>query len=797
MNSTVNNLLTEQLTSWETARNNYAALSGVQVKELNVKGIPYKVQFNPARIVSSGAKVDAKSIQERKCFLCPANLPPEQKGIPFEGHYNILVNPFPIFPRHLTIPETAHVDQRIAVRFGDMLDLAQALSEYTIFYNGPRCGASAPDHAHFQAGNKGFLPIEKDWREQVAGKIIDMPGEITDDERSALFYLSDAPRTTLVIEAAEKRTARKLFDIVYHSMTVKPGEEEPMMNVLALYEDGKWIVFIFPRALHRPACYTAPGEANLLSSPASVDLGGVFITPVEKDFMKITAEDIEQILSEVCLSEADFARLRQRIKELKEERDNQTEEPEVQVGILFEPQIEFVLPTPYRVFGDDEGANYRGTAEGKQVATYREGKICWNGLSFSELQFKPLDREVDAFELSDVTIGINFHWERKENQRFLGALKIIVEDEKLTAINVIPVEDYLTSVISSEMSASASLELLKAHAVISRSWLLAQIQKNKDIEAAQDGYSAMTQTEEELIRWYDREDHTRFDVCADDHCQRYQGITRASTEIVKQAIAATRGQVLMSGGKICDARFSKCCGGAFEEFQYCWEDKEYSYLRKQRDFRIFNPRTCDLGIKATRPGSGLPDLTDELEARHWIRTSPPAFCNTTDKHILSQVLNNYDQETTDFYRWKVAYTQDELSALIRKRSGTDYGQIIDLIPIARGTSGRIWKLKIVGTKKTLTIGKELEIRRTLSPSHLYSSAFVIDKEGSVPMEGTDAQAAPTTVPARFILTGAGWGHGVGLCQIGAAVMGEQGYKYDAILLHYYINAEITTLYGHE
>ena len=797
MNSTVNSLLTEQLTSWETARNNYAALSGVRVKELNVNGIPYKVQFNPARIVSSGAKVDAKSIQERKCFLCPANLPPEQKGIPFEGHYNILVNPFPIFPRHLTIPETAHVDQRIAVRFGDMLDLAQALSEYTIFYNGPRCGASAPDHAHFQAGNKGFLPIEKDWREQVAGKIIDMPGEITDYERSALFYLNDAPRTTLVIEAAEKRIAMKLFDIVYHSMTVKPGEEEPMMNVLALYEDGKWIVFIFPRALHRPACYTAPGEANLLSSPASVDLGGVFITPVEKDFMKITAEDIEQILSEVCLSEADFDRLRQRIKELKEKRDNQTKEPEVQVGILFEPQIEFILPTPYRVFGDYEGKNYRGTAEGKQVATYREDRIYWNGLSFRELQFKPLDREADAFELLDVTIGINFHWERKENQRFLGALKIIVENGKLTGINVIPVEDYLTSVISSEMSATASLELLKAHAVISRSWLLAQIQKNKDIEATQDGYSAMAQTEEELIRWYDREDHTRFDVCADDHCQRYQGITRASTEIVKQAIAATCGQVLMSDGKICDARFSKCCGGAFEEFQYCWEDKEYSYLQKQRDFRIFNPRTCDLSIKTTRPGSGLPDLTDELEAHHWIRTSPPAFCNTADKHILSQVLNNYDQETTDFYRWKVEYTQDELSALILKRSGIDYGQIIDLIPIARGTSGRIWKLKIVGTKKTLTIGKELEIRRTLSPSHLYSSAFVVDKEGSVPMKGTDAQTAPTTVPARFILTGAGWGHGVGLCQIGAAVMGEQGYKYDAILLHYYINAEITTLYGHE
>ncbi|WP_303208793.1 DUF4922 domain-containing protein [Bacteroides oleiciplenus] len=308
MNQTINNLLTSQLGTWEMARNNYAALSGVQVKELEVNGIPYKVQFNPARIVSSGAKVDTKSIKERKCFLCPANLPPVQKGIPFEGHYSILVNPFPIFPRHLTIPEVAHVDQRIAVRFNDMLALAQVLTDYTIFYNGPKCGASAPDHAHFQAGNKGFMPIEKDWRGQVAGKIVDY-GEAT------LWYLNDTPRATLVIESANKKHTAALFDIIYHSLDIKPGDDEPMMNVLAWYEDGKWIACIFPREKHRPACYTAEGEANLLSSPASVDLGGVFITPVEKDFLKITAGDIAQILSEVCLSDESFHRVRQRIKE--------------------------------------------------------------------------------------------------------------------------------------------------------------------------------------------------------------------------------------------------------------------------------------------------------------------------------------------------------------------------------------------------------------------------------------------------------------------------------------------------
>ena len=388
MNQTIHNLLTEQLASWEMARNNYAALSGVQVKELNVNGIPYKIQFNPARIVSSGAKVDAKSIKERRCFLCPANLPAEQKGIPFEGHYNILVNPFPIFPRHLTVPETAHVNQRIAPRFGDMLDLAQHLTDYTIFYNGPKCGASAPDHAHFQAGNKGFMPIEQDWREQIAGKVVDY-GQAT------LWYLNDSPRTTLVIESADRRTALKLFDIIYHSLDIQPDEDEPMMNVLAMYEADKWIVFIFPRAKHRPACYTAEGDANLLSSPASVDLGGVFITPVEKDFIKITAEDIAQILSEVCLSPTDFQKVRQRIKEqiyyplfLKQMN---MKEPKVEVGILFESQIEFVLLAPYRTSSKE--------VSGKQVVIYDEGKILWNGRQYDELLFEPLQESAAAFEL--------------------------------------------------------------------------------------------------------------------------------------------------------------------------------------------------------------------------------------------------------------------------------------------------------------------------------------------------------------------------------------------------------------
>lgn len=434
-------------------------------------------------------------------------------------------------------------------------------------------------------------------------------------------------------------------------------------------------------------------------------------------------------------------------------------EPQIQVGIMFEPQIEFILHTPYMCNGEQ--------IAGRQTVSFDNGRILWQGTLYPELFFEPLQPEAE-FELLDVTIGINFHWERKENQRFPGTLKIIVEDEKLTAINILPVEFYLTSVISSEMSATASLELLKAHAVISRSWLLAGMNNLTPCPSPKKKEAFYTGESSSLIRWYERDAHTNFDVCADDHCQRYQGVTRASTEIVKQAIKETAGEVLMFNGEICDARFSKCCGGVFEEFQNCWDDTPIPYLQKKRD---------------SKTNTEVPDLTNETLADKWIRTSPEAFCNTTDKSVLSQVLNNYDQETTHFYRWKVEYSQKELSELIFNRSGIDFGDIHALIPVKRGTSGRLTKLKIVGSKRTMTIGKELEIRRTLSLSHLYSSAFVVDTSGN--RDG---------IPERFILIGAGWGHGVGLCQIGAAVMGEEGYPYKEILLHYFIDADIEKLY---
>lgn len=442
------------------------------------------------------------------------------------------------------------------------------------------------------------------------------------------------------------------------------------------------------------------------------------------------------------------------------ETSNIKEEPIVSVGIVSASKLCFSLNAPYTICGSQRC--------GKQVVELSEGRILWENAFYDELLFEPTDAQ-SSFILEDVTIGVNFHWERKEAQTFLGKLRFIVQDNNICAINELPVETYLTSVISSEMRATSSLELLKAHAVISRSWLLAQMEQRKADNNNVEKQPSFFKTDEEIVRWYDREDHKRFDVCADDHCQRYQGITKAANKHVVEAIQQTAGEILTSHGEICDARYSKCCGGAVEEFQYCWENIKKPYLQALPD---------------TLPDSTpLPDLTDEAVARQWILSSPDAFCNTTDQKVLSQVLNDFDQETTDFYRWNQTYSQAEVKQLLEEKLEVQFGDIIDLVPLSRGKSGRIYRLKIVGKERTLIIGKELEIRRALSKSHLYSSAFIVEK--------ADIKDG---VPQKFIIKGAGWGHGVGLCQIGAAMMGKQGYRYEEILLHYYKGAEITKAY---
>ena len=453
------------------------------------------------------------------------------------------------------------------------------------------------------------------------------------------------------------------------------------------------------------------------------------------------------------------------------------EEPSVHVGILTAPSVEADFLSPYTLTArTPEGQTVTKQAvTGKQTVECRGNLLSWGGRCYTSLCFAPYRYAGACFRLPAVMIGIGFHWERTEVQSFCGTLQLTAtEGGRVQAVNIVRAEDYLASVIGSEMNASSSAALLEAHAVISRSWLLAQMEQRRLGEASETAPAeTRSDTETEYIRWYGRTAHRTFDVCADDHCQRYQGLERASTPAVGQAIAATRGLVLLYEGRLCDARFSKCCGGVTEEYRYCWDDREVPYLRSVAD----RP-------SAPRVPHPLPDLTQEAEAERWIRTAPTAFCHTTDRRLLRQVLNGYDQETPDFYRWRVAYAQDELASLIARRTGHDFGQIADLRPLERGRSGRISRLLIVGTQRTLVVGKELEIRRTLSPTHLYSSAFVVDRE----------DLSPQGIPARFVLTGAGWGHGVGLCQIGAAVMADRGYRATDILHHYYPGAELCKLY---
>ena len=632
-----------------------------------------------------------------------------------------------------------------------------------VFYNGPKCGASAPDHLHFQAGTNGILPLQANWQ-RLSRNLTDVIS-LNDEEKIAVVRNFVVP--AFVIISKSENSDESLFRRLYHAIPMKGDETEPMMNIIAWRKGDEYVSVVIPREKHRPEVYFADGDAQTMVSPGALDMGGLIITPREEDFRKLTDATATAILQECGIS---WEKMECIVAKLKASKDaeahedstlyNKGKQPNVTVGIVSGQEIRFSLNKPYLAKGE--------TVVGEQVVEFSEGGVLWNGNQYSKLTFHPQCADA-SFSLKDVTIGVNFHWERKETQTFLGTLRFVVESDKIVAINELPVEKYLESVISSEMSATSSLELLKAHAVISRSWLLAQMKKRRDVAESGNNFFSFVKKDDMLIRWYDREDHTIFDVCADDHCQRYQGITKETSPHVAEAIRQTKGQVLLDGTDICDARFSKCCGGMTEEFQYCWENTPKSYLAGVRDLV--------LGVKNE-------ELQDEAAAERWIRSTPPAFCNTTDKKVLSQVLNDYDQETADFYRWKVTLTQEKLQQLIADRLKMDFGKILDMKAVERGKSGRISKLQIIGAEKTFTIGKELEIRRTLSDSHLYSSAFVVDKYDE------DEQG----VPQRFELIGAGWGHGVGLCQIGAAVMGEEGYKYDAILLHYYQGADIKQLY---
>ncbi|MDE7407598.1 MAG: DUF4922 domain-containing protein [Muribaculaceae bacterium] len=685
--------IAQQLESWPLARRNHEALSGIEERTLNIDGYTYRLQHNPARAVSSGAKVDAASVAARPCFLCAANRPPEQTSIAV-GEYDILVNPFPIFPNHLTIAHTKHTPQSIAGRLCHMMALAYELEGFTVFYNGPCCGASAPDHQHFQAVPSKYLPI---------------------------WEWNDAPFAVTTLHGNDFAILTQQFEA---ATGAGDNDAEPPINVLCRRAANNDIsIKIIHRRAHRPTVYP-----RMMVSPGAIDMAGVLVLPVKADFENMSAQLLRQILDDVAYRE----------------------EPEVHVGIMSAPEITVTFNGLYT-------DQYGHTSEGRCMFTASDaGRI-----------LHPVTPE-STFTLHDVTIGCGFHWQRHENQTFEGKLHIKSNKSGITAINSVKIERYLRSVISSEMSATSSPELLKAHAVISRSWLLAQMQSTRGITGR---YPAVKDPTEcgDHVKWYDREDHEGYDVCADDHCQRYQGITRIVSTEVDRAVSSTSGMVLWHNGHLCDARFSKCCGGVMEQFENCWQPTPHPYLQARMD------RAQSLPV---------PDLSIEENAVKWIKESSEAFCNTTDAAVLRQVLNDYDRETPDFYRWRTDYTQDELSALIARRSGMDFGCILALTPRQRGTSGRITLLEIKGTKLTLTVGKELEIRRWLSATHLYSSAFTA--EAWAP----DADG----VPSGFTIYGAGWGHGVGLCQIGAAMMAAQGYNHYEILQHYFPGSQLHQLY---
>mgnify|MGYP003289593013 CR=1 FL=1 len=723
---TITEFFNKQRSEWQLAKKNYDDLANVKVTPLVLSnGITIHKQCNPARLVSTGAKIDKATIAKRPCFLCDKNRPQEQASLEFSSatpphvgrsggaNFKILINPFPILPVHFTIPSTRHELQQIKPYFPVMLDFVDHNPESFIFYNGPRSGASAPDHMHFQAGLIKDVPFYNQATtipEAATVPEVSPSGSTTVPEASASVSTqlrrNNWPGACISISHPEKQAVIAEFHRIYEALPIPTGEYEPMFNVFARKVEGKYEVTIFLRSQHRPSCYGMEKD-NRLVSPGALDMAGLLITPRLEDYEAITAAEAEAIYNEVSAPEL----------------------------------IDYL--------------NYNLNHEGRKLAvglieTEGEIKYSFNG-DYKKLQllndtiFIPTNDNC-TFTIENIVIGVNFHWQQERKLTYSGILKLTkTPDGKNCAINILPIEEYLKSVISSEMSAMSDKELLKAHAILSRSWLIANITppdiptreeppkppKRESLNDSKDE-NCHSNTNKSLplggnegvgLVWYDRSAHTIYDVCADDHCQRYQGVTMQTSPLVEEAVEETRGKVLMYDGKICDARFSKCCGGKSEEYEYCWDNTPHPYL-----------------VSVDCPFCNTAEQFESLEE---------------EQKVLRQVLNDYDLETRHFYDWTATYENPDIK---------------EIIPLERGKSGRLWKIKIVyNDGREEIVGKELEIRRRLSNSHLYSSWFNVSK----------------TELGKFTLEGRGWGHGVGLCQIGAAVMAAKGYKYDEILLHYF------------
>lgn len=716
--------LKKQLECWPEARIAFEALDKLCQRTISSSGL--SLQYNPARMGSTAARIDPASIEKRPCFLCSVNRPQQQIASDLGDGYDLLVNPFPILKDHFTVVSRQHQPQSARACYVKMLSVASVLPDrYVVFYNGPRSGASAPDHLHFQFGLAKGIPLIDKLR----------CNELPDKER---FTIAPFGFPITVVRHVTSETFRSYLD----TLTILEGDYEPRLNIIVMKNRDELLAAFIPRGRHRPECYYSEGEEQRVVSPGALDMAGLIITPRKEDFEKLTESEILNIYKEVTPGQ-----------------------PEIRVGIMHGAGISFTLDTPY--------TDGTGVYSGDMEASMSCGVILWQNEKHSSLVLRPVEG-VGRFTLHGVTIGKEFHWERQESQSFAGSLEIVPDNDGLWAVNSLPVEDYLASVVSSEMNPDAPKEFLKAHAVISRSWVLAQIEASRHhhtepVESVSEDKESIPCDPDCHIRWYDHDQHTLFDVCADDHCQRYQGLCKISNPNAVKAVNETYAETLTYDGRLCDARFSKCCGGLSEQFETCWQDRHLDYLTPVRDASFTDP--------------AIPDLTDEEQADRWIRSNPQSFCSHPSEDVLHHVLNNYDRETTGFYRWSVRYEAESLSELFERKSGIHLGRITSLKPLRRGPSARIWLLEITGTEGRAVIGKELEIRRVLSESHLYSSAFVVDSE-----------TGPDGLPSAFVLTGAGWGHGVGLCQIGAAVMGDKGYTYKEILRHYYPGTSLGKFY---
>ena len=690
----------DQLAVWPEARQRYSDLQQTQHKKVIVQGREYDIQFNPARMKSAVAKVEGGKV-DRPCFLCPEALPKEQQHIPLKAvpsgrEYKLMVNPYPIVDKHFTIVSVNHEPQTLvdgsrkdafANRAWDMAYLADLLPDYLIFFNGACSGASAPDHLHFQAVPKDLVPLTHwTWVQQRdMGVTSQMPTAIQNSDNKNVVCWTEG-------------------------------------------QDCHWLVI--DRKCHRPAEYFKEGAEQVLISPASLEFCGLVPLARQEDFEKVDGPWLSSLLGQ-C----------------------RNQEPMLHVGIMEGQQIRFSADERTHAL------NYLGEDRMLEVLDYGTNRA-------EKHEINEYRTATSPFTLEGVTIGKQFHWEQQEDQTFQGALQVIAREGTLHAINIIPVEEYLKSVISSEMSATNNLQLLKTHAIISRSWVLRQIGSGESkVESVKgkvdccDGESKVESVKDKVecsssadtyFRIWDHSDHTLYDVCADDHCQRYQGITRQVSPLVAQAVEETRGMVLVDNeGQICDARFSKCCGGKSELFSTCWQDVDFHYLQPVDD----------------------------------------PWCDTKEEKVLRLVLNDYDQRTLDFHDWEVSFSQQDLTELINRRIAAEYPDFVpldlvtDIVPIKRGPSGRIFELRIVANNRTITLGKELLIRKALSESHLYSSAFEVIKS-------QDSASASIT----FTLKGKGWGHGVGLCQIGAANMSQNGFDFQQILSHYFVGAKIEKRY---